>query len=112
MILKWNMECHILGPAYFTTNMAYMSTMINSDSELFADDKTTFEIDSSIDYALTRLQKSIHKVKSYTLTNSLTVHSEKCEILIISRSPFIGQLQTFPLIGRSSNLWILQNASD
>ena len=100
MILKWNMECHILGPAYFTTNMAYMSTMINSDSELFADDKTTFEIDSSIDYALTRLQKSIHKVKSYTPTNSLTVHPEKCEILIILRSQFIGPLPKISINGK------------
>ena len=91
----------ILGPACFTMNIADMPTMINSDSELFADDKTTFEIDKSIDCALTRLQKSIHQVESYTSTNSLTVHPEKCEIIIISRSPFIGPLPNISINGKS-----------
>ena len=91
----------ILGPACFTMNIADMPTMIDSDSELFADDKTTFEIDKSIDCALTRLQKSIHQVESYTSTNSLTVHPEKCEIIIISRSPFIGPLPNISINGKS-----------
>ena len=73
----------ILGPACFTMNIADMPTMIDSDSELFADDKTTFKIDKSIDCALTRLQKIIHQVESFTSTNSLTVHPEKCEILYL-----------------------------
>ena len=82
----------ILGPTCFTMNIGDMPTMIDSESELFADDQTAFEIDYSIDTALLRLQESLNQLKNYTSSNSLTIHPEKCEIIIISRLPFIGPL--------------------
>ena len=91
----------ILGPTCFTMNIADMPTMIDSDSEMFADDQTAFEIDHSLDSALTRLQNSIHQLQSYTSSNSLTIHPEKCEIIIISKSPFIGPLPDISINGKT-----------
>ena len=91
----------ILGPTCFTMNISDMPTSIDSDSEMFADDQTAFEIDHSLDSALTRLQSSIRQIQSYTTSNSLTIHPEKCEIVIITRSPFIGPLPDMSINGIS-----------
>jgi len=67
-----------------------MPSKIDSESDMFADDTTIFEIDSSIDIALKKLQLSVNQLQSYTSSNSLTIHPEKCEIIILSRSAFTG----------------------
>ena len=40
-------QCYILGLAYFTMNIADMPTMVDSDSELFSDDKSIKFVDST-----------------------------------------------------------------
>ena len=62
-----------------------MPAAIVSDSKMFANDQTVFEIDYSLDSALTRLQTSVQQLQNYTSSNS-------CKIVIIARSPFIGPL--------------------
>ena len=63
----------ILGPTCFTMNIGDMPTMINSESEMFADDQTAFEINYPIDTVLMRLRRNLSKPKLHIMIK-LTYH--------------------------------------
>ena len=52
-----------------------------------------------MDKVLINLQENIDSLDKYATKNSLTIHPDKCEILIISKSKFVGPLPKIELKG-------------
>ena len=87
----------ILGPTCFTTNIDDMPQETDCNMELFADDPTAFKIGDSVDQVLGDLQISVNNIRSYAIKNYLTIHPDKCKILVLSRQPFMGPLPAVKL---------------
>ena len=65
--------------------------------DLFADDCNAFEIGDSVDEALSMIQSTATNVHNYSNKNSLTIHPEKCHLMILTRDKFIGPLKEIKL---------------
>ena len=61
--------------------------------DIFADDTTTHEVGNTVDEALTKIQGIANKFFVQSYRNSLTIHQERCKILIVSGEHFVGPLQ-------------------
>ena len=93
----------ILGPNLFSINVNDMPDSTDCDTELFADDSNCFEIGKTVDTVLTNLQSNLDQVGNYSSRNFLTLHPEKCEVMIISKSKFIGPLPELTIYGKKVN---------
>ena len=89
----------ILSPNLFSINVDDMPDNIDCDTELFADDTTGFEVGNTVDSVLTNLQSNLEKVENYSSRNLLTLHPDKCEVLIISKIKFVGPLPELKIGG-------------
>ena len=89
----------LIGPVAFTINVEDMPSSTNSHLELLADDSTLFEIGDSVDNVIVSLQREIQNFNRYATKNSLTIHPDKCKILIMSRVRMIGPLPPVTLNG-------------
>lgn len=69
----------------------------NSEVDLFADDCNAFEIDDTVDEALSKIQSTANNVNNYSNKTSLTVQPEKCHLMILSKDKFIGPLKEIKL---------------
>ena len=86
----------LLGPVCFlgcVNDLPEEAQNENGETNLFADDSTTFEIGNTVDDAINKIKKTAKHIESYSNNNSLTIHPDKCELLIISKSKFIGPMQ-------------------
>ena len=97
----------LLGPVCFlgsVNDLPEEAQNENGETNLFADDSTTFEIGNTVDDAISKIKKTAKHIESYSSNNSLTIHPDKCELLIISKSKFIGPIQNLNIKGRPVNI--------
>ena len=88
----------LLGPrlySIYSNNLSSYST--NANVEMFADDTTAFIIGDSVDEVLFCIQKSIIDLDNSAKSNCMTIHPAKTELMLLSRSNFIGPLQNISL---------------
>ena len=81
-----------IGPSSFSVNVNDMNENVDCDLDQFADDSTAHTIGPSVDNVLIDLRKSAIQLQSYAKRNSLTIHPDKCNIMIISKKKFVGPL--------------------
>lgn len=94
----------ILGPKCFSINVDDMADHVECNIELYADDTTAYTINTTIDSVLSDLQSDLRKFDSYASRNSLTLHPDKCEVIIISKKKFIGPLPKLEVQGSDINI--------
>ena len=81
-----------------------MPNHVDCETNLFADDTTGYVVGKSVDTVLKNIQCNLDKFHKYASRNSLTLHPDKCEVLIISRSKFIGPIQKLEIQGKEINI--------
>ena len=91
----------LLGPTGFAVNINDMNDCIDSDLDQFADDSTAHTIGQTVDSVMIDIQKSAIQIENYTKRNSLSIHPDKCEIIILSKKKFVGPLVDIKLAGKS-----------
>ena len=89
----------IAGPPLFSANVNDMHEHLETDLDLFADDSTSHITSDSVGNALKDLQIAINNLKNYSNRNSLTIHPDKCKIMLFTKSPFIGPLPSITIDG-------------
>ena len=67
-------------------------------TNLFAD---AIEIGTNVDYALSKIRQCAKIIESNLATNSLTIHPEKCKLVLISRKKCFGPMQNVQVCGTS-----------
>ena len=67
----------------------------------FADDSTAHIVGSSVDHVLTNIQKGENEIDNYSNKNLLTIHPDKCKVIIISKNRFVGPLMDIKIGGKS-----------
>lgn len=82
----------ILGPQCFSMYVNDMPDVGDEEIDLYADDSETYSIADTVDEVMINLQKQIELIANYSLENCLTIHPDKCQILILSKQKFIGPL--------------------
>ena len=65
----------------------------NASVEMFADDTTAFCIGKTVDEVLSNIQKAIADINKWAKDNFMTIHPAKTELMLLSKSKFIGPLQ-------------------
>ena len=91
----------ILGPSCFSVNVNNMPDIGDANTELFADDSTIFTIGNTVDKVLIDLQNQLDLIAKYSRENSLTIHPEKCQILLLQKQKFIGPLPSLNINDKS-----------
>ena len=82
----------IIGPPSFSISINDMNDCIDSDLDQFADDSTAHAIGPTVDSVMVDIQGSAIQLENYAKRNLLTIHSDKCEIIILSKKKFVGPL--------------------
>ena len=67
--------------------------MSTGEPQLYADDTTAFVIGDSADNVIQLLNVLLVDICLWCELNRVTIHTKKCEAMIISKSEFIGPLQ-------------------
>ena len=65
--------------------------------EMFADDTTLYCIGDSIDDVCSKIQASITEIAKWCNRNTLTIHPNKTEVMLLTRKDFIGPLRPIKL---------------
>jgi hypothetical protein len=88
----------LLGPRLYSiySNDLPRATA-NASVEMFADDTTAFCIGNSVDEVLLNIQKSIADLNKWAKDNFMTIHPAKTDLMLLSKSTFIGPLQNICL---------------
>ena len=83
----------VLGPTLFTLFTNDLPSSIKSgDTFMYADDTTVFCIGSSQDVACNLLNCALEELFTCSVTNHLTPHPGKCEVMLLSKARLIGPL--------------------
>lgn len=84
----------MLGPHLFSIYVNdFLESISNGEVHLFADDITAVVVGNSVDQVIQRLNVLFKEIVQWCRVNKLTIHSGKCESMIIIRQRFIGPLQ-------------------
>ena len=70
---------------------------------MFADDSIAYYIGNSVDELTLVLQEIINDMNAWSRGNSLTIHPGKTELIVITRSGFIGPLPNVIMDGHTIN---------
>ena len=84
----------LLGPrlySIYSNDLPGATT--NASVEMFADDTTVFCIGNTVDEVLFKIQKAIVDLNKWAKDNFMTIHPAKSELMLLSKSRFIGPLQ-------------------
>jgi len=90
----------LVGPPCFSINVNDMEDNIDCDLDQFADDSTAHTVADSVDEVLINLRLNAEKLQIYAKRNSLTIHPDKCEIIVLSKHRFVGPLAKVELGGK------------
>ena len=94
----------VLGPCLFSLYTNDMPEAVASGNlYLYADDTTVYCIGSTVDEACNILNNALDELNKSCVTNSLTSHSSKCEVMLLHRGSFI---RPHPTIGNASVAWV------
>ncbi|KAL9970882.1 hypothetical protein ACROYT_G023335 [Oculina patagonica] len=81
----------VLGPTLFTLFTNDLPDSVSSGSlYMYADDTTAYCIGDLIDIAIAQLIKALKEVYTWCLTNRLTPHPGKSEVMLLSKGTLIG----------------------
>ncbi|KAL9986828.1 hypothetical protein ACROYT_G001031 [Oculina patagonica] len=81
----------VLGPTLFTLFTNDLPASVSSGSlYMYADDTTAYCIGDSIDIAIAQLNKALKEVYTWCLTNRLTPHPGKSEVMLLSKGTLTG----------------------
>ena len=83
----------LLGPRlYIIYSNDLPGATTNASVEMFADDTTVFCIGNTVDEVLLKIQKAIANINKWARDNFMTIHPAKTELMLLSKSKFIGSL--------------------
>ena len=91
----------LVGPLCFSVYVNDMQENLDCDLDQFADDSTLHDCDDTVDKVITNLQRNTLEIENYSSRNSLTIHPDKCEVIIISKQRLIGPLPKIEINGKS-----------
>ena len=97
----------LLGPRLFSIDANDLpDKVIDGETEMFADDSTSFCITNTFDKAFTKVQLILDQVNQWAISNGLTIHTDKgkTEIMFLSRQTFIGPFPNFQLNTNNINV--------
>ena len=81
----------VLGPTLFTLFTNDLPASVSSGSlYMYADDTTAYCIGETIDIAIAQLNKALKEVYTWCLTNRLTPHPGKSEVMLLSKGAPMG----------------------
>ena len=84
----------LLGPRLYSIYSNDLpGATANTSVEMFADDTTVFCIGNTVDEVLSKIQKAITNLNKWPNNNFMTIHLAKTELMLLSKSKFIGPLQ-------------------
>ena len=84
----------LLGPRLYSIYSSDLpGATTNASVEMFADDTTAFCIGKTVDEVLSNIQKAIADLNKWAKDNFMTIHPAKTELMLLSKSKFIGPLQ-------------------
>ena len=84
----------LLGPrlySIYSNDLPGAAT--NASVEMFADDNTVFCIGNTVDEVLSKIRKAIADLNKWARNNFMTIHPAKTELMLLSKTKFIGPLQ-------------------
>ena len=81
-----------------------MEENVDCDLDQLADDSTTHITGPTVDSVMTKLQTCAGQLELYAKRNSLTIHPDKCKVLILSKNRFIGPLKNIEICGKSVDI--------
>ena len=84
----------LLGPrlySIYSNDLPGATT--NASVEMFAGDTTAFCIGNTFDEVLLKIQKAIADLNKWAKDNFMTIHPAKTELMLLSKSKFMGPLQ-------------------
>ena len=94
----------LIGPPSFSINVNDMSESVDCDLDQLADDSTAYTTGENTDLVLQDLQHSVTQLESYSKKNSLTIHPDKCKVLVLSKHQFIGPFSDFHILNKSIDI--------
>ena len=84
----------LLGPRFFSFYGNDVPDQIREgEIDMYADDTTLFYIDPSVDAVYDGLNRILGDVHNWCRNNKFTIHSEKSEVMVITRNSPIGPLK-------------------
>ena len=84
----------LLGPRFYSIYSNDLpEATTNASVEMFADDTTVFCIGNTVDEVLSKIQEAIADLNKWAKDNFMTIHPAKTELMLLSKSQFIGPLQ-------------------
>ena len=84
----------LLGPRVFGFHVNDLPGFVESgEVEMFADDTVAYCVGKTFDEAACILQKLVNEVTKLCRNSSLSIHLDKTERMIISKTSFTGPLQ-------------------
>ena len=88
----------LLGPRLFSIHVNDLPEVPSQGQiEMFADDTEYYCVGKTEDEVLSALQVGINEISAWCSRNSLTIHPDKSEIMILSRRKFIGPMKAVKL---------------
>ena len=94
----------LLGPRLYGVHANDLpDSSVYASIEMFADDSTAYYIGNSVDEVTPVLQEIINDMNAWSRGNSLTIHSGKTELIVITRSGFTGSLPNVTMDGHTIN---------
>ena len=93
----------LLGPRRFSIFTNDLPLSLDSKLEMFADDSTAFIIGNSIDSISTQIQDLLHQLITWSKFNSMFIHPVKSEVMLISKTPFIGPIRLITIDDKPTN---------
>ena len=89
----------LLGPMLFRFHVSDLPDSVESvEVEMFADDTEAYCVGKTVDEVSCILQNLVNEVSKWCRSN-LSIHPDKTEIMIISKTNFTGPLQLIRLNG-------------
>ena len=101
----------LLGPRLFSIFTNDLPLSLDSKLEMFDDDSTAFIIGNSTDSISIQIQDLLHQLITWSKFNFKFIHPVKSEVMLISKTPFIGPIRLItiddkPINCVSSSSWV------
>ena len=88
----------VLGPNLFSIYVNDLPDVPSNGSlEMFADDVEFYYIGDTMDDVTLNIQTGLDEIGTWCKRNSLTIHSDKIKVMLLSKKPFIGPMRPIKL---------------